>query len=327
VVSVLLGNGDGTFQAAAVQKYVVPGAFYLAVGDLNGDGFPDIAAIINSGNGTVTVLINAADWWPATSVRVAAPASVPAGMPFDVSVTALDQYGHVVKNFTGTVSFASSDSYPGMLPSDYTFTATDHGTHTFSGVTLFTAGTQTLSAQDKANASLTGSATLTVVAAPANHFLITAPPTAISGMPFDVMLMALDPYGNVDTNYQGTVTFSTNDTEAGVMLPADYTFTVGDGGDSGVHTFAGAVTLVSVGDQTLTATDMADNTISGNATITVTNPAAPPGGRGRRPRTPILNARQSTQQTALLDRLFSSLRFEHKGVADDPFGGDEGLLA
>ena len=104
------------------------------------------------------MLLNAGDWWPAVSLAVDAPAEGSAGTPFAVTVTALDQYGQVVKNYTGTVSFSSSDPYPGVLPADYTFTPSDHGSHTFAGVTLFTAGTQTFTAQDMADNTITGSA-------------------------------------------------------------------------------------------------------------------------------------------------------------------------
>jgi hypothetical protein len=43
-VSVLLGNGDGTFQPA-ITTGVLPGATSLAVGDFNGDGKPDLAVV------------------------------------------------------------------------------------------------------------------------------------------------------------------------------------------------------------------------------------------------------------------------------------------
>jgi hypothetical protein len=43
--------------------------------------------------------------------------------------------------------------------------------------------------------------------------------------------------------------------DTGVMLPADYTFTIGDGGDNGVHSFPDGVTLFTLGDQTFTVTD------------------------------------------------------------------------
>jgi hypothetical protein len=108
--------------------------------------------------------------------------------------------------------------------------------------------------------------TLGYVAASRIH--ITAKSTAVSGTAFDVRITALDPHGNIDTSYQGTVTFSTTDPDSGVVLPADYTFTTGVGGDNGVHTFSGGVTLVTVGDQTLTFTDTVSG-IAGSATITV----------------------------------------------------------
>jgi hypothetical protein len=104
--------------------------------------------------------------------------------------------------------------------------------------------------------------------APGNRFQITAASTAVSGTPFDLTVTALGLYGNIDTNYQGTVTFSTTDPDSGVMLPADYTFTTGVGGDNGVHTFSSGVTLVTVGAQTLTVTDTVSG-IAGSATITV----------------------------------------------------------
>jgi DNA-binding beta-propeller fold protein YncE len=103
---------------------------------------------------------------------------------------------------------------------------------------------------------------------PANHFLLTASRTAIAGTLFDITLTAVDLYGNVDANYQGTVTFSTSDPDSGVVLPADYTFATGDGGDNGVHTFPTGAMLVTLGDQTFTGTDTVSG-ITGSITITV----------------------------------------------------------
>jgi hypothetical protein len=58
-VSVLLGNGDGSFQAAltfTVGKY--PGS--VAVGDFDGDGVPDLA-VANGGSDSVSVLLGNGD--------------------------------------------------------------------------------------------------------------------------------------------------------------------------------------------------------------------------------------------------------------------------
>jgi hypothetical protein len=52
-ISVLLGNGDGTFTAASSPSNDLPGA--IAVGDFNGDGIPDLAVapVLDEGNSEV----------------------------------------------------------------------------------------------------------------------------------------------------------------------------------------------------------------------------------------------------------------------------------
>jgi sugar lactone lactonase YvrE len=108
--------------------------------------------------------------------------------------------------------------------------------------------------------------TLAYVAGSRLH--ITAGSIAVSGAAFDITITALDPNGNIDTSYQGTVTFSTTDPDSGVALPAAYPFTTGVGGDNGVHTFPGGVTLITTGGQPLTVTDTASG-INGSVTIAV----------------------------------------------------------
>src|SRR5439155_24758082 len=102
-----------------------------------------------------------------------------------------------------------------------------------------------------------------------------------AGMPFDATVTAVDSFGQLAVGYTGTVTFSTTDPDAGVVLPADYTFTLGNGG---MHTFGSGFILVTVGNQTFTVTDTADRSITGSAILTVApSPAPPPGGGANRP--------------------------------------------
>ncbi|HJQ40358.1 MAG TPA: hypothetical protein VKB93_24705, partial [Thermoanaerobaculia bacterium] len=108
--------------------------------------------------GTANTTVNAAPQ-VATHFSVTAPASVTNGVPFNVTVTALDASNVTVPGYTGTVHFTSSSA--GTLPSDYTFTGGDAGSHTFS-VTLTTNGSQTITATDMANASITGTASVAV---------------------------------------------------------------------------------------------------------------------------------------------------------------------
>jgi hypothetical protein len=99
----------------------------------------------------------------ATRLTVSAPASVASGTPFDVTVTALDAYGHTATGYTGTVAFTTTDTNLAVvLPVDYLFTAADRGAHTFrAGFTLVTPGDQTLTASDP-DGGLSAGLTLTV---------------------------------------------------------------------------------------------------------------------------------------------------------------------
>jgi hypothetical protein len=78
-----------------------------------------------------------------------------------ITVTAHDAYGNVATGYRGTVTFTSTDSHA-VLPANYTFTAANAGTHTFS-VTLKTAGTQAVRARDTVTATITGLETGIVV--------------------------------------------------------------------------------------------------------------------------------------------------------------------
>jgi hypothetical protein len=262
-VSILLNNGDGTFQSAVTYPSAPDTRpFSVTAGDFNGDGAPDLA-VADAGSNNVSVLLNQPD---ATHFQVTTPDTVTAGAPFDVTVTALSGFNTVVTNYTGTVTFTSSD--PGStLPADYTFTAADNGVHTFpGGGTLFVAGSQTITGTDTANSSLTGSATLTVDPGMLDHLGLSGPDHVTADEPFAVTVTARDAYNNTITGYLGTVTFSSADSGHG--LPADYTFTTDD---QGVHVFSGVI-LHDVGAQTITVSDTLDPTIAGLLALRVDPP-------------------------------------------------------
>jgi hypothetical protein len=80
-----------------------------------------------------------------------------AGAAHSVIVTAKDAYGNIATGYRGIVHFTSSDTHA-VLPANYTFTAGDAGTHTFSfGVVLKTAGTRSVTATDTVTPTITGS--------------------------------------------------------------------------------------------------------------------------------------------------------------------------
>jgi len=85
-----------------------------------------------------------------------------------------------------------------------------------------------------------------------------------SGASFGLTVTVLDAYGNVVTDYVGTISFKSTDPKA--TLPVTYTFTAAD---KGKHAFAGLV-LRKRGNQTITVTDTRNKLVTGSALVNVT---------------------------------------------------------
>jgi hypothetical protein len=87
---------------------------------------------------------------PAAQLVISISGPVSAGAAFTLTVAAYDAYGNVAIGFTGTVTFLSTDP-DAQLPQDYSFSASDAGTHDFV-TTLYASGsTVTLFVSDSAN--------------------------------------------------------------------------------------------------------------------------------------------------------------------------------
>ena len=210
------------------------------------------------------------------------PSPTGAGAAHNLSVTAYDPYGNIVTGYAGAVHFTSSDPQAiagSGLPANYTFTTgvgNDDGSHVFSA-TLKTAGTQSITVTDTANnARLSAQTGIVVNPATVNSLIVSGYPSpTASGAAHTFTVVAEDPYGNIATGYTDTVHFISSDTKAtaGNGLPADYTFTSGTGDDNGSHTFT--ATLITVGSQSITATDTANNAVTGAESNVVVNPAGP----------------------------------------------------
>jgi hypothetical protein len=256
------GGGNATDLSHAIA--VTPdGVAYIAGGAVTTD-FPTTPGAFQEmkGSAVSNAFIAAFDTQAALAgFQLSFPSPVTAGTLQSFTVTVVDGYGNPVTDYVGTVHFTSSDPQAD-LPQNYTFVASDQGVHTFTA-TLKTAGTQSITATDLQNSAITSTQEgIVVTPAPANHFQLDAPDSVSAGMPFDLTVTAMDPYGNVDVNYTGTVTFTSSDRAA--QLPDDYPFPT-DAGGMAVFT----VTLNTAGEQTVTATDTSDEWITGTATVMV----------------------------------------------------------
>jgi hypothetical protein len=193
---------------------------------------------------------------PTTRLVLSAPSTVTAGSGFSLTISAEDDWGNVTPAYAGTVYLTSSDPQLVRLPA-ITFTAGDAGVH---GVTVEerTAGAQTLTATDTVISSLHGSTPTTVQPGPTTRLALNASGVNTGFTPVTVYVTARDGYGNATPAYAGTVHFGSSNPNDN--LPVDYTFV---SGDAGVHAFD----IFLFPGTTLTATDIADSSISGSVSV------------------------------------------------------------
>jgi len=226
-----------------------------------------------------------------------------------------DANGNTITGHRRTIHFSASDVQSG-LPANYTFVSGDSGKHQF-GVTFDTAGNQTVTATDTNLPSLLGTGPATAVtAAAATHFVVSTASPSIAGNAAAVSIVALDPFGNTDTGYTGTVhltvilpgsaelrlpvtavatardafgniangytgTVHFTSSDPNAEVPPNYTLVLGDGG---VRYFS--VAFDTLGVQTVTVTSTGGGPITGTSPATDAQSTMAPSTRevtGRRP--------------------------------------------
>jgi len=250
-------------------------AAILTLGDKSGTYQVEASAVVPSGSPitfTETAAAAAADRYV---VNVATP--VVAGNPTNINVTAQDAYGNIATSYTGDVNLYYSG--PSGSP-DYPTNPINF----FSGIASTTAifyvaeDTALTVTDDPVTPVLFGtSSTFTVNPNDLDYFTIAGCPTEVTeGESFgasNITVSTYDSWGNLKTNYNGSVYFTSTDPAA--VLPytvgSEYTY---NGGDNGTHVFSGSgFILNTVGNQTLNVTD---GTIFASCNIQVKSAAPPP---------------------------------------------------
>lgn len=227
-------------------------------------------------------------------VMIISPEQAATGVGTRVEVEALDTAGHLVRNFTGTVTLSSSDTLAtgapnhrtaaASLPITYTFTQRDHGEHTFLvtfQTAIATGSATTVSASTPgASGTVTGQATLTTYPPTVvTHFDVDSRGLVASGTATAVYVSALNASNQVVTGYTGTISFGSSDTTATAAATSGgtptalgtftYQFTAAD---AGVHKFY--LTFGTLGHQTLTVTDTTTK-LTGTTNVNVVTPPLP----------------------------------------------------
>jgi hypothetical protein len=197
---------------------------------------------------------------PAPSVThfsVSAPTPAVAGVPFQITVTALDASGNVVTSFNAGVTLTSSDAQAVLLPIGLVA-----GTGTGS-ITLQTPGSQTIVAHYNSISSTSNPITVNP-SGPVASFMLSTPGTAVMGSPIQFTVTAIDANGLTVGNYSGTMKFSSSDPLA--HLPGNSSLTSGTGNFS--------ATMGTSGNATISATDTSSATLTGvSNSIAVSGPA------------------------------------------------------
>jgi hypothetical protein len=254
--------GDYTFTAADAGVHTFGATLFRTLSVLSPTS-PSLTAADSIAKVSSTANLNVLSLAPTSLTMVGIPNLTTAGAALGVTVASLDVYGNVATAYAGTVHFSSSDVQAG-LPADYTFTAADGGAHLFFP-SLKTAGTQSLAVTDTANPAFASSQSgIVVVPALATVWVTSGLPAATTaGAAQTFTLTTMDSYGNVATNYFGTVHFTSTDGQA--VLPVDYTYTAAD---AGKHTFT--ATLKTAGNQSFTFADTVSTVLTATQSITVT---------------------------------------------------------
>ena len=206
---------------------------------------------------------------PTTMKVESLPSLASVGTPTQFNVRILDEAEVLVTDYRGTVHFTSSDPNA-TLPADYTFTASDKGTHTFP-VTFRSNGNCTVTASDS---TVSGTTTFTVAPASGTHLVFSTQPDgaavnhALTPQP---LIRVEDANNQLVTDYSGSVSVAiTSGTGAsGAALGGTTTVQV----VNGLATFTDLSINKSGTSYSLTATSGA-LTSATSTTFTITPPPA-----------------------------------------------------
>jgi hypothetical protein len=201
----------------------------------------------------------------AKKFTVPTPSEQEAGVAFNVTLTAIDEYSNLATSYAGakTLTWSNPANAPNGTAPEYPATVTfAAGVGTASLLKLYDAQSTTLKAKE---GTIEGtSAAFTVKAASAVSFSVPTPAEQTAGTAFNVTLTAWDPWHNTAKSYAGAKTLSFSEPASSPngkapVYPATVTFTSGAG--------TASIKLYDAQSTTLKATESAIEGTSGSFTV------------------------------------------------------------
>jgi hypothetical protein len=219
------GAGGGLPVLSSAELYDPAADSWSLAGNMATSRADDTAILLNNGKvlvagggGVNGVVLSSSELYdpatpavPATQFAITnlSATSLAAGGTASFTVTAEDVTGTPVPSYSGTVQLTSTDGHAvsggNGLPASYTFVASDNGAHTFT-VVLETSGSQTITATDRSNKTLTVTTSpITVNSGSFSEFVVGVPGgnTIVAGNPFFFTAQATDQFGNSVATYNG----------------------------------------------------------------------------------------------------------------------------
>ena len=283
------------------------GSFYVRVNDT-------VLTTKTGEQSAIDVSVGALDHFGVTAVND------PTDVDTDESpvVTAYDSDNNVKTDYVGTITFTSDDG-SATLPADYTYLVGDAGVKTFTnGVRFQTTGSFYLRVNDTVLTTKTGEqSAIDVNPGALDNFLVTGitDPT-ITGAAETATITARDQFNNTKTDYVGTITFTSDDGAA--VLPADYTYLVGD---AGVKTFTSAIQLRTTGSFYVRVNDTVLTTKTGEQSAIDVGPSALESYTVTGISDPTVAGTQETPVVTAYDA-YSNVKTDYVGTAT--FTSDDG---
>jgi signal transduction histidine kinase len=237
-----------------------------------------VDVVIADEHGQMATLVDGFTYYPDAYVFITAPLNVAATEPGALTIQVRDEAGNPVASNEDITLHLDTDSGSGFFARDLD---EDDSTRWNYDSVVLPAGQSEVTFYYKDN--LEGTPTITVTdpnntqvqqqqtIGPRYKLLVTGVTDPVqAGIPSSITVQAVDYQGQPQTDYTGTIQFTS--TDASALLPADFTFTPEM---LGLHTFVNGVSMRTQGEWCVTATDTESSSISGSqCDISVTPPNA-----------------------------------------------------